>query len=301
VSVSGDQRRAYAYAAAAVLLWSTVASAFKLSLRHLRPDELLLWANGVSVVVLGLFVALAGKLGELRRFSRRELLQRAALGLLNPCLYYLVLFRAYDRLPAQEAQPLNYTWAVTLALLSIPLLGQRIGWREIGAMLVSYSGVVVIATRGDLTGLRFESPSGVGLALVSTIIWALFWIYDRRSTRDPLAGLLVSFVASLPVVLLENVIVGWPPGFPSWRGLGGAAYVGAFEMGVTFVLWSRALKLSETTARVGNLIFFSPFLSLVLIHFLVGEEILSSSMVGLGLIVAGNVLQQLAARPRYRK
>jgi drug/metabolite transporter (DMT)-like permease len=296
VAAPSDQRRAYAHAAAAVLLWSTVASAFKLSLRHLRPDALLLWANASSAAVLGLAAAVAGKLRELRGLSRRDLFQRAVLGLLNPCLYYLVLFRAYDLLPAQEAQPLNYTWAVTLALLSIPLLGQRIGWRGIGAMLVSYAGVVVIATRGDPLALRFESPTGVGLALASTVIWALFWIYDRRSTGDPLVGLLVSFAASLPVVLLENVIVGGAPRLPAWPGLAGAAYIGAFEMGVTFVLWSRALKLSETTARVGNLIFFSPFLSLVLIRFLVGEEILASSVVGLGFIVAGNVLQQLASR-----
>jgi len=292
--MSADQRRAYLYAGAAVLLWSTVASAFKLSLRHLRPDELLLWANVTSVVVLSGVAALAR--GKVPRFTgHRALLRRGALGLLNPCLYYVVLFRAYDRLPAQEAQPLNYTWAVTLALLSIPLLKQRIGWKEIGSMLIGYVGVVVIATRGDLLGLRFESPLGVGLALGSTVIWALFWIYDRSSPGDPVQNLLVSFICSLPPVLLVNFLTGTVR-LPSWPGLLGAAYVGTFEMGITFVLWSRALKLSETTARVGTLIFFSPFLSLVLIHFLVGERILASSIVGLVLIVLGNVLQQVVAR-----
>lgn len=289
-----DQGRAYLYAVVTVLLWSTVASAFKLTLRELRPDELLLWANAVSVLVLALVLVFSGRLGELR-LPGRSLLARAGLGLLNPCLYYLVLFRAYDLLPAQEAQPLNYTWAVTLALLSIPLLGQRIGAWEIGAMLVSYSGVVVIATRGEPWALRLASPAGVGLALGSTIIWALFWIYDRRSEGDPAANLLVSFIASLPPVL---AVTGWSGGLrlPGWRGLAGAAYVGTFEMGLTFVLWSRALKLSTTTARVGNLIYFSPFLSLVQIRLLVGEAIRLSSVVGLGLIVAGNALQQLVGR-----
>jgi drug/metabolite transporter (DMT)-like permease len=82
------------------------------------------------------------------------------------------------------------------------------------------------------------------------------------------------------------------------EGLLGAAYVGTFEMGLTFVLWLKALRLSRTTAQVGNLIFLSPLLSLVLIHFLVGEEIFPSTLVGLVLILAGNVIQGLAGRRR---
>ena len=60
------------------------------------------------------------------------------LGLLNPFLYYLVLFKAYALLPAQQAQPLNYTWAITLSLLAVPLLKQQVRWQEWLALLVSY-------------------------------------------------------------------------------------------------------------------------------------------------------------------
>ena len=64
-------------------------------------------------------------------------------------------------------------------------------------------------------------------------------------------------------------------------------------MGITFVFWLSALKLSENTAKVGNLIFISPFLSLVFIHFLVGEDILASTFIGLALIISGILLQQI--------
>ena len=72
----------------------------------------------------------------------------------------------------------------------------------------------------------------------------------------------------------------------------GAIYVGLFEMGITFILWLSAMKLTDHTARIGNLIFLSPFLSLVFIHFLVGEDIFPSTYVGLTLIIAGLVVQQ---------
>lgn len=290
-----QQGRAYLYAGLAIFLWSTVASAFKLSLQWLDPLQLLFYANAVSVVVL--FAVLVGqrRLHRLLRYGRGDLLRLAALGVLNPFLYYLVLFQAYDLLPAQQAQPLNYTWAITLALLSIPLLGQRIGFRGFAALIVSYAGVVVIATEGRPFALEFVSLTGVLLALGSTIIWALYWIYNTRDTGDPVAGLFVGFCFSLPLITLATAAFS-DLGTSHWQGLLGAAYVGTFEMGLAFVFWLHALKLSSTTAKVGNLIFLAPFLSLFFIHLLVGETILPATLFGLVFIVVGNIIQQWPAR-----
>ncbi len=291
------QSLAYVYAGMAILLWSTVASAFKLSLRHLDPLQLLLYANLVSVLVLFAVLAGQGRLHLLARYGRSDLLRLAALGTLNPFLYYVVLFRAYDLLPAQQAQPLNFTWAITLALLSVPLLGQRIGGKAIAALFVSYAGVVTIATEGDILGLQFTSLPGVAFALGSTVIWALYWICNTRDRGDPVAALFVGFCFSLPLIAVTTTVFSTPV-ISGWRGLAGAAYVGAFEMGISFVFWLQALRHSSTTAKVGNLIFLAPFLSLVFIHFLVGEEIVAATYVGLVLIVAGNVIQQWPARAR---
>lgn len=285
------QGKAYACALAAVALWSTAASAFKLSLRHLAPPELLLYACLASCLALAGVLAARGRLGLLRG-SRQEWLGAARLGFLNPFLYYLVLFRAYDLLPAQEAQPLNYTWAVALSLLAAPLLGQKLRAADLLALLVSYAGVAVISTRGDLTGMRFASPLGVGLALGSTVVWALYWILNTRDARDPAAGLLQNFLCGTAYVLAANLVLGLR--VPDWRGLAGAAYVGVFEMGLTFALWLAALKLTESTARVANLIFLSPLVSLLLIRVLVGEAILPSTYWGLGLILLGQAVQRLA-------
>ena len=77
-------------------------------------------------------------------------------------------------------------------------------------------------------------------------------------------------------------------------GLLGAVYVGMFEMGISFVTWLMAMKLTVSAARIANLIFISPFLSLFLIHVLVGEQIMVSSLVGLLFIVAGLIIQSMA-------
>lgn len=290
-----QQGQAYLFGLAAVLCWSTVATAFKLSLRYLDPIQLLLYSCLASIVVLAAVLRLQGRFGLLFSYSRREYLQSLGLGLLNPLLYYLILLKAYDLLPAQEAQALNYTWALTLALLAVPLLKQRLGAREIAAGLVCYSGVLVISTRGDLAGFHFSNPLGVALALGSTVIWALYWIFNTRDRRDPVAGLLLNFLFALPFILLACLLFS-DPLVSDVRGLLGALYVGVFEMGITYVLWLLALKRSANAARIGNLIFISPVFSLVFIHLLVGEEILPSTLVGLGLILAGLVIQKLGQR-----
>lgn len=286
-----DQKKAYICGLLAVLFWSTVASAFKLSLRHMDYSQLVLYSSIVSIVFLAMILVIRRRVGLLFSCSRRQYLRSLFLGFLNPFLYYLVLFKAYELLPAQEAQPLNYTWAITLSLLSIPLLKQNISPRDILALVVSYMGVLVISTRGKIFTLRFSSPLGVALALGSTIIWSLYWIYNTKDDREPVLGLLLNFVFGVPFVFVYCLLISTLR-LDHYFGYLGALYVGLFEMGVTFILWLFALKLAENTAGIANLIFFSPFLSLVFIHFLVGEDILPSTFVGLLLIVMGNVIQR---------
>lgn len=290
------QRKAVMLGLLTVVLWSTVASAFKLSLETMTPAQLLFYASLVSIVVLAAILALQGRFGELWRYRPRQYLQSAGLGLMNPCLYYLVLLGAYNRLPAQEAQPLNYTWALTLTYLSVPLLKQRLRPIDILAGLVCYLGVVVIASRGDLLNLHFADTLGVVLALGSTLIWALYWIANTRDRRDPVAGLLLNFLFGLPFIALVCALT---DGFAVSRasGLFGAAYVGVFEMGVSYVLWLSAMKLADNTATISNFIFIAPFLSLIFIHYLVGEVILPTTYVGLVLIVVGLGLQRVRRRP----
>jgi len=291
-----NQRKAYGYALLTVLLWSTVASAFKITLRYLSFMEMLFLASLTSTVAVFAILCVQGKISLLRRVSRREWLRSAGLGFLNPFAYYLILFKAYDLLPAQEAQPLNYTWPIMLVLLSAVILRQRIRAASLAAILLSFAGVLIVSTRGDLTGLRFTNPAGAALALGSSILWALFWLFNVKDARDEVLKLLLSFALGTAYTFTALVLFAPLRPLPP-AGLLGACYVGLFEMGITFVFWLKALTLSRTTAQVSNLIYLSPFLSLFFIAVTVGEAILPSTVVGLALIVSGVVLQRGLSDP----
>jgi drug/metabolite transporter (DMT)-like permease len=216
------------------------------------------------------------------------------LGFLNPFLYYIILFKAYSILPAQEALSLNYLWAITLTLLSIPILKQKISFMSIFAIFISFIGVIIIAIHGNILTLKFTNPIGVSLALSSTIVWSLFWIYNVKDERDDVAKLFLNFLFGF-IFILITLLFTRKLSIPSFNGLLGASYVGIFEMGITFILWLKALSLSKTTAKVSNLIYLSPFISLVIIRFAVGEEIFASTVIGLLLIVTGIFIQRRVA------
>lgn len=288
------QTKAYLYAATTVLLWSTVASAFKLTLGHLGFLEMLLGASIVSLAALFVIVVAQGKLAVIMNSSTQDVARSAALGFLNPFLYYVILFKAYSLLPAQEAQPLNWTWPIMLVLFSIAILKQPIRWASVLAIVVSFAGVFVISTRGDVLSFRFTNLPGALLALGSSVIWAMFWIYNVKDRRDEVVKLFLNFSFG-SVFTLAAVLLAGDLRFPPPAGLLGVLWIGLFEMGITFVTWLKALQLSRTTAQVSNLVYTAPFLSLFLIHFIVGEEILPSTVIGLVLIVAGVIVQQYAS------
>lgn len=281
-----NQNKAYLFAFITVLLWSTVATAFKIALRELNNIQLLVIANMTSLLIFFIILAFQKKLFLLKQFNFRNLALSALQGFLNPFAYYLILFKAYSILPAQVAQPVNFIWPVVLMLLSVPLLKQPLRISGILALLISFAGVLVLATQGQMRNFRIAEPMGIVLSLSSSVIWALFWIVNLKDKRDDLVKLFLSFAFSMVYIL----ILAWCthdilPLFS--RPILPALYVGLFEMGISFVFWLKALQHSNSTGKVANLIYLTPFFSLLVIHFVLKEELFVTSIIGLLLIVAG--------------
>ena len=286
-------RRAVKLGLGAVMLWSTVATAFSLSLQYLTPLQLVTLATVISWCFFAIRLSAPERRSALRVTSSKARATGLLVGWLNPGLYYLVLFAAYDRLPAQEAMAINYSWGITLALLAAPLLRQRLSSGALLAACISYSGIVVIATRGAPFSLEFAQPLGVGLALLSTLLWSLYWVINTRLSLDAEVNLFLNFSGALPLLL---ALLWWSDSpFPAvWQGWAGGLYVGLFEMGLAFVLWMGAMKATTSTLRISSLIFLSPPLSLVLIWVIAGEPVKAYTLIGLVLILFGLWLQRRA-------
>ncbi len=292
-----NQQKSYLFAVLSIFFWSTAATAFKIALRYLDFIQVLFVASSTTVVILTCILGVQRRLNEIFQYSIRQYLYSALLGFFNPFLYYMVLLKAYSLLPAQIAQPLNYVWPLMLVLLSVPLLKQKLSLVSFLAILVSFSGVFVISSQGRLASLSISNPVGVFLAVGSSVIWALFWILNVRDKRNEINKLFLNFVFGTIFIFIALVNASSLPLFPL-NGIWAGIYIGFFEMGITFVLWLKALQLTDSNEKISNLVYFSPFLALVFIHFILGEKIYYTTLAGLFLIVSGIVIQQINNRKK---
>jgi drug/metabolite transporter (DMT)-like permease len=284
-------RQSYIYAGLAIFFWSTVPTAFKISLGELDILPMLTIASLTSAFVLLIVVVAGKKIDLLRRSTGKELIYSALLGLINPFLYYLILLKAYQLLPAQVAQPLNMIWPIILVFLSVPILKQKIKRKSFIALFISFTGVYIISSQGKPFLPGHSDLTGVILATGSSVFWAFYFILNVKDKRDEAVKLLLNFLFGSVYLVVTMLITGQWHVEVGLRGAAAAMYIGIFEMGITFFFWLKALQLAPTTDKVSNFVYLAPFLSLIFIHFIIHESVYYTTPAGLLLIISGIFIQ----------
>jgi drug/metabolite transporter (DMT)-like permease len=281
----------YIYAGLAIFFWSTIPTAFKISLVELEILPLLTIASVTSTLALFFIILLEKKTALIIISSPGDVISSALLGLINPFLYYLILLKAYKLLPAQVAQPLNMIWPIILVFLSVPILKQKIGKKSFAALFISFIGVYIISSQGNLFKPGHADISGVFLATGSSVFWAFYFILNVRDKRDEAVKLFMNFLFGSIYLIVTMIIAGKWPGEISFKGIASSIYIGLFEMGITFFFWLKALQMANTTDKVSNLVYIAPFLSLIFVHFILNEPVYYTTLAGLLLIISGILIQ----------
>lgn len=290
--------KSYLYAGITVFFWATIATAFKIALRYVNYVELVLYCSITTVIILFFILLFQNRLKEVFRIKRAHYINSLVLGFINPFFYYLILFKAYSLLPAQVAQPLNFTWPIVLTFLSLPVLKQPVTGKNILALFISFIGVYFISSEGSPFDMDFAEPLGVFLAVGSSLVWSAYWLVNIKDQREEVIKIFLNFLFSL-LFIIPYWLIFTEPRVPSLNGILASVYSGAFEMGITFVLWLKALKYAKSTAVVSNLIYLAPFFSLIFIQTILREQIYYTTLIGLVLIVAGIVYQELHKTKSY--
>lgn len=284
-------RQSYIYALLAIFFWSTIPTIFKICLSELDILPMLTIASVTSAAALFIIILSERKFHLLKDNSHRDIINSALLGLINPFLYYLILLRAYQLLPAQVAQPLNMIWPIILVFLSVPLLKQKIAGKSFVALFISFTGVYIISSQGNFFSPGHADIRGVLLATGSSFFWAFYFILNIRDRRDEAVKLFLNFMFASGYLIIAMIFTAKWPESAGLTGIASAVYIGLFEMGITFFLWLKALQLASTTDKVSNLVYLAPFLSLIFVHFILREPIFYTTPAGLLLIVTGILIQ----------
>lgn len=139
-------------------------------------------------------------------------------------------FYAFSQLPLAQTYAILFAAPLLITLLSIPILGERVGWRRGLAVLVGLVGVIVVLQPGQT-----EYSLGHGAALVAACTGALASIIVRKIGRDerPVVLILYPMVANFVVMgtLMPFVYVPMPG-----LDLAALAVIAAFALAGTFCL-----------------------------------------------------------------
>lgn len=294
-----SNNQAVVYAGLAVVSWSTIATALKIALSYQTHFEMLLVASSTALLFFICLMTVQRKWKEVRKLSLKQWRYFAGIGLLNPVAYYLALFKAYDLLPAQIAQPINYAWPIVLLLLLAIFAHQPIPSRKYIGMFISLGGVVLITMGSSQTG-KTVSAEGIILAALSAVLWASYWLLSNQQREvGASTGLFMTFLFGTVYLTVAACMIGIHN--YTLAGLFSGMYVGCFEIAIPFILFGMAMRKSTNPALINQMCYLSPFLSLFFITLILKEQIAITTYIGLSLIVGGILYNQYFIKRIYRK
>ena len=214
------QRRVYFYAISAVVIWSTTAALVK-SLLTAIPTFEALFLSTLAASLFLLAVQLVRDGGRIfRTYDIRGYAAMAGLGFLGLFLYSGLYYYGLSQLTSQEACLLNFLWPMMIVLFAALLLGERITLRTAAALLLSFSGVVVLTLGGEGSA-EGNGLLGTAACLLAALCYGLFCVLNKRRNIDQTVMMIMAWgttaFCSLPVTLLmeEWVSLSWT----QWLGL----------------------------------------------------------------------------------
>ena len=278
-----------------ILLWASIPVASKKILAEISNIQMLFYSTILSFFVLGLVVLFERKVKVMKNYSVNDYLVMSFLGFLGTYLFYILLYRAFALIPASEAYTLNFTWPILVLILAFVLLKEEITVRKIAAILISFFGIVVIVTKGQIFSLSLSNIKGDSLALSGSFVFAFFSVLGKKYNFDKTVSAFIYFASGLIFVTLTMLFFSSvkPPPVNIWLWL---LYNGIFVNGISYIFWFKALEHGDTHI-VSNALYLTPFLSLIYISIFLNEKILLSSIIGLVIIVLGIVVQSFRTQP----
>ncbi len=294
--MTGKIKREYGYAIAAVLAWGTAAPVLKAAMENTAEEFLLFASAGLSFIFLLILNLLNKKKLRAKNYRGRDYVAMGLLGFVGLALYTYLYYAGIARLPAAEACTINYLWPMMIVIFSIPVLKEKLTGRKVAGILASFVGIVLIATQGQLWNLSRLDFSGVLLCLGAAVCYGIFCVLLKKYAYDETLLLCIAYF----VTMIFSGILCWKNG--SFTSIGPVEAAGIFWNGVVvnavaYLLWAKGLNQGDT-AKISNIAYFTPFLSVAFSKLILNENITAWSFSGLVLIVSGVIFQMISVPKR---
>jgi drug/metabolite transporter (DMT)-like permease len=284
-----NRRFAVIEALLAVVVWGASFVATKVALQYTSPDVVVWLRFAMGVVILGIAVLVRGKFALPDKW---DWMYFALLGFLGITFHQWLQSNGLVTAQATTTAWIVATTPIFMALLGWLALKEKLSWLQVGGIILSTIGVMLVVTRGDLSQLIGGKFGTLGdfLILISAPNWAVFSILSRRGLKKYPATLMMFYVMAFglffsSIIFFSQGGIGQIGKIP-WDGWAGIAFLGIFCSGLAYIFWYDALQ-ALPAAQTGAFLYLEPVSTLIIAALILGEHLFLAAMIGGALILSG--------------
>ncbi len=282
-------KKNYIFAITTVFIWATMAAVVKKILFDIPNLEVLAISSYISSAFLLLVNFFTGKMKGFKQIKTRDIGVLSGLGFIGLFVYSALYYYGLSQLTSQEACIVNYLWPIMLVIFSCIILKEPLTGMKAFAMICSFVGIVILSM-GSGENADGNTTLGIISCVIAAACYGLFSVLNKKCNYDQSISMMIFWlVAAVCSTILGLVTENWVAiGGEQWLGL---LWLGIVVDAIAYLLWALALNGVKNSAKIANLAFLTPFMSLVVSAVLLNEKIELRAVVALVFIIGGILLQ----------
>jgi drug/metabolite transporter (DMT)-like permease len=217
------------------------------------------------------------------------------LSLTGVSLFHALVYLGLKSTTTVNAILLNSSLPLFIVACSWILERERSTPQQVGGMLVSLTGILVILARGEPASLLgFEVHAGDLWILLAMPVWGVYSVLLKRRPPE-LGGVSFLFlISALGTLLLVPAAVLAPPRWPGTQTALGVLYIAVFASIIAFICWNRGVEIVGANAA-GFTLHLLPLFGTVLAILFLDEAFQAFHAVGFATILAGVIVATRSA------
>lgn len=284
-------KKNYIYAVVAVLIWSTMAAMVKKMLYDIPNLETLSISSFFAFLFLLIVNLKNGVVKEMKKYSVKDYGIMSGLGFIGLFLYSALYYYGLAKLTSQEACILNYLWPIMLVIFSCIILKEKLTFAKGIAMLCSFVGIIILSL-GNGSFSTGNTTFGIISCIIASACYGLFSVLNKKADYNQNISMMVIWIVVAVCSMVSGLMA------ETWVAIKGIQWLGIMWLGividaVAYLLWALALKGVDNTAKIANLAYLTPFLSLVVSAIFLKEKIQLRAFIALLFIIGGILLQNI--------
>jgi drug/metabolite transporter (DMT)-like permease len=157
--------------------------------------------NGVAAFLLIGLMAVSVRPATLKAIPRRSWGWLAVIGIIGGSVPFLLFFTGLSQASAPSAAFIQKTLFIWVAFLAVPLLGERLGLAQIGALVVLLAGQALILMPAGISW-----GTGETLIAAATLLWAMETVVARRVLKTVPAAVVGAARLGIGLVVLVGYL-----------------------------------------------------------------------------------------------